>query len=408
MTSKHSCSKRRVRPECVLALALALTGCAGEVAHDTATAAIAVPLGLPVMPHPPDNPPTAVRIELGRKLFFDRRLSFNGTMSCGMCHVPDHGFTANELRMAIGNEGATVRRNAPTVLNVGYHPRLFHDGREGELEAQVWGPFLAHNEMANPSIGHVLDKLRTLPDYQGAFERAFDGRGPTVETVGQALASYQRSLVSANSRFDRYRYGSDETALTAQERQGLEVFAGKGRCTTCHAMGEQSALFSDFRYHNTGIGWLRGLPQPLVEVQLVPGLQTTMTAERIDSIGEKVPNDVGRFEITLDPNDRWAYKTPMLRNVALTAPYMHDGSLSTLEAVVDFYDRGGGGAPDQSPLIVPLHLDDDEKTALVAFLKTLTGEHQRWVDEGLRQSTFMTTLNPITDSGPAATASHGR
>lgn len=396
MTSKHFCSKRLARLERVLALALALGGCTGEATHEATTVAVSVPLGLPVMPHPPDNPPTAARIELGRTLFFDRRLSFNGTMSCGMCHVPDHGFTANELRMAIGNEGATVRRNAPTVLNVGYHPRLFHDGREGELEAQVWGPFLAHNEMANPSIGHVLDTLRALPDYRGAFERAFDGRGPTVETVGQALASYQRSLVSANSRFDRYRYGGDTTALTAQERQGLEVFAGKGRCTTCHTMGEQSALFSDFRYHNTGIGWLRGLPQPLVEVQLIPGLRTTMSAERIDSIGEKVPNDVGRFEITLDPADRWAYKTPMLRNVALTAPYMHDGSIATLDSVLDHYAAGGrtiergphAGVGRNNPLksaFVPgFVLTAAERADLLAFLEALTDrellEDPRWSD----------------------------
>lgn len=398
MTSRPCYSNPLRRAECVLVLAVLLAGCAEQPA---AEAPADTPLGLPVMPHPPDNPPTPARVELGRKLFFDRRLSFNGTMSCGMCHVPDHGFTSNELRMAIGNEGATVRRNAPTVLNVGYHPRLFHDGREGELEAQVWGPFLAMNEMANPSVGHVLDKLRTLPDYRGTFEAAFAGRAASADTVGQALASYQRSLVSGHSRFDRFRYGGEADALTPQEQRGLDLFVGEARCATCHPVGERWALFSDFRYHNTGIGWLSSQPRPVVEVTLIPGLRTSMTAERIDTIGEKVPNDVGRFEITLDPDDRWAYKTPMLRNVALTAPYMHDGSLSTLEEVVEFYDRGGGGAPDQSPLIVPLHLGAGDKAALVAFLRTLTGEHQRLVDQGLRQSTFVSTLNPLTRSGPA-------
>jgi cytochrome c peroxidase len=397
MISRRCCSKMPGNPCGALALALAalFAGCS-EVPATPAPApaevsAITVPLGLPPMPYPAGNVPTAERVELGRKLFFDRRLSFNGTMSCGMCHVPDHGFTSNELRMSIGNEGATVRRNAPTVLNVGYHTSLFHDGRDRELETQAWGPFLANNEMANPSMGHVIDKLRSLPDYGGMFERAFGGHGPSADTVGQALASYERSLVSGNSRFDRFRYGGDAGALSAQEQRGFAVFSGKGRCVTCHLVGDTSALFSDFRFYNTGIGWVRGLPPSTVHVQLTPDYSTELTEKEILPISETVPNDVGRFEITLDPDDRWAYKTPTLRNVALTAPYMHDGSLSTLEEVVEFYDKGGAGAPEQSPLIVPLALSAEEKADLVSFLKTLNGEHETHVREGLQQSSYVST-----------------
>jgi cytochrome c peroxidase len=153
----------------------------------------------------------------------------------------------------------------------------------------------------------------------------------------------------------------------------LEIFTGKGRCANCHLIGEHSALLSDFRYHNTGIGWLRSQQRAQVEVELAPGTTAPMSAADLRRIGAPPRSDLGRFEITLDPADRWAYKTPMLRNVAATAPYMHDGSLPTLEAVVEFYDGGGAGAPDQSSLIAPLRLSTAEKAALVAFLKALTG-----------------------------------
>ena len=372
MTSRRCCWSRRIL-ELLLAATLAAPAVADDAPGADAPLTIRAPLGLPAVPFPPHNPPTAAKVELGRKLFFDRRLSFNGTMSCAMCHVPEQGFTSNELRTPVGNEGASVRRNAPGLLNVAYYPRLFHDGRDGALETQAWGPLLAPDEMANPSIGHVLDRLRDLPDYAGLFEAAFAGRGASADTVGAALASYQRTLVSGDSRFDRYRYGGARDALGAEETVGHAIFTGKGRCTGCHLIGERDALFSDFRYHNTGIGWLRSRQRAGVEVELAPGVHASMSAAVVRSIGAAPRSDLGRFEITLDPRDRWAYKTPMLRDVATTAPYMHDGSLPTLEAVVEYYDRGGPGAPGQSPLIAPLHLGVAEKAALVAFLKALSG-----------------------------------
>jgi cytochrome c peroxidase len=354
----------------VLAAVLAAPAACGK----DRPADVPVPLGLPAVPHPPDNPPAAAKVALGEKIFFDRRLSFNGTMSCAMCHVPEQGFTVNELATPVGIEGASVRRNAPTILNVAYHPRLFHDGRDGALETQVWGPLLAGNEMGNPSVGHVIDTIRGLADYEGLFERAFGGRGPTADTIGQALAAYERTLVSGNSRFDRFRFGGAAGALSAQERQGLDLFAGKARCATCHVIGERAALFSDFRYHNTGIGWLRSRPKDAYKVDLGDGSSTFVTAADIRRFGEPDASDVGRFEVTLDPADRWAYKTPVLRDVSRTAPYMHDGSLPTLEAVVAYYNAGGAGAPDQAAAIVPLGLSGDEQRALVAFLRALDGE----------------------------------
>jgi cytochrome c peroxidase len=331
-------------------------------------------LGLPAVVYPADNPPSDAKVALGAKLFFDRRLSLNGTMSCAMCHVPEQGFTVNELATPVGIEGASVRRNAPTILNVAYHPRLFHDGRDGALETQVWGPLLAANEMGNPSVGYVIDTIKGQGEYRGLFEAAFGGRGPTADTIGQALATYERSLVSGGSPFDCFRYAGRTDALTATERAGYELFVGKAQCATCHLIGERAALFSDFRYHNTGIGWLHGEQKQSYRVDLGDGVSTQVSAAALRSLGEPDPNDLGRFEITQDPADRWAYKTPMLRDVARTAPYMHDGSLPTLEAVVAYYNAGGAGAPDQAAAIVPLGLGAQEQRALVAFLGALTGQ----------------------------------
>lgn len=333
------------------------------------------PLGLPPLPVPAANPLTQEKIDLGRRLFMDHRLSHNNTMSCAMCHVPEQGFTSNELGAAIGIEGRSLRRNAPALYNVGYQRSFFHDGREPHLEAQIWGPLLSRVEMGMPSMGYVTEKARQLPEYRGLFEAAFGGP-VTAERIGQAIASYQRTLVSGNSRFDRWRYGSDTAALDAQAQRGFRIFTGKGRCAACHLIGERSALFTDHQFHNTGIGWERTMvpERRSYRVQLAPGSVVEVESSLLKSFEPPQP-DVGRYEVTTALKDRWAYKTPTLRNVALSAPYMHDGSLPTLEAVVAFYDRGGIDNENRSPLITPLGLDDEEKAALVAFLKTLTGDN---------------------------------
>lgn len=335
------------------------------------------PPGLPPVPVPADNPATAQRLALGRKLFFDRRLSLNGTMSCAMCHVPEQGFANNELALAVGLEGRTVRRNAPTLYNVAYFKRLFHDGRENRLEQQVWLPMLAYNEMANPSVGEVLRKLVELADYQGLFEAAFDGRGADMETVGAAIATYERALVSGGSPFDRWHYGGEHDALNASAQRGFRLFTGKGGCASCHLVGESTALFTDDDFHNTGIGW-RASMQPGAthrRVQLAPGVYQMVSTEIIAGVSNPVEGDVGRYEITGDPADRWRYKTPTLRNVALTAPYMHNGSLQTLTDVVEFYNRGGQPNPGQDPRVHPLGLTAAQVSDLVVFLESLTGDN---------------------------------
>ena len=334
--------------------------------------------GLPAVPAPADNRQSKEVIALGRRLFYDRRLSLNNTMSCANCHIPEMGFTNNEIKTAVGFEGRSGRRNAPTLLNVAFRKHLFHDGRETSLENQVWSPLLARNEMANTSIGRVLEKIKRLDDYADAFQKAFK-REPTMETVGMALAQYQRALVSANSRFDRWRYGGEEGALTAEEKAGFEVFVGKGRCSACHLVGEKSALFTDQAWHNTGVGYREsmGLDETETErVQLAPGEFVDVPRHLVDGVSvQRTRNDLGLYETTQDPADRWKYMTPILRNVALTAPYMHNGSLLALEDVVEFYDKGGEPNEVLDPLIAPLSLNAGEKRALVAFLKTLTGDN---------------------------------
>lgn len=335
-----------------------------------------VPLGLPPVPVLSGNPPTQARIDLGRKLFMDRRLSPNDTMSCAMCHIPEQGFTSNMLAIPVGFEGRSLRRNAPTILNVAYVQQLFHDGREPSLANQVWGPLLTANEMGNPTAEYVIEKIRTMPDYRQVFEAAFDGVGPTRETIGAALASYERTLVSGNSRFDRWRSGQ-QSAMNRLEQAGFKVFSGKANCIACHIIGQKSALFADGHFHNTGIGWARSTRNNAAKhaVELLPGTVVEVDERVLQGVSNLQQGDMGRYEVTHRAADSWAYRTPSLRNIAITGPYMHDGSLSTLEEVVDFYVRGGIDNPYKDPLLKPLQLSVEEKRDLISFLHALTGDN---------------------------------
>jgi cytochrome c peroxidase len=334
------------------------------------------PLGLPAVPVPDDNPITQQKIQLGRKLFYDRRLSLNNTFSCAMCHIPEQGFTNNEMATAVGVEGRSVRRNSPTLYNVAYAKHLFHDSRETSLEQQVWGPLLAHNEMANPSVGYVVDKIQHSAGYDALFKSAF-GKKPSMETIGMALASYQRALNSANSAFDRWYFGKDTKALTAQQQRGFALFTGKALCSSCHVIDKKFALFSDFDNHNTGLGYADAMEKPTEyqKIQVAPGVYVQAPTALINSVGETKANDLGRYEISQKPEDRWKYKTPTLRNISLTAPYMHNGRFGSLAQVLKFYNEGGVANENLDQRIKPLHLNQQELDDLTAFLQSLTGDN---------------------------------
>jgi len=231
--------------------------------------------------------------------------------------------------------------------------------------------------MGAPSIGYVLGKIRGLADYGGLFEAAFDGRGPTMETVGMALASYERTLLSSNSPFDRWYFGKAEEAVSPEAKHGFQLFTGKAGCARCHHIADDHALFTDQRLHNTGIGYRQTMARSPAKrrLQVAPGTFVTVDPAVVTEATEPPPSDLGRYEVTENPADRWKYKTPGLRNVALTAPYMHDGSLATLREVVEFYDRGGVPNELLDPAIRPLGLHEQEKEDLVAFLRSLTGSN---------------------------------
>lgn len=337
--------------------------------------AFSLPLGLPApLPIPEDNPQTPKKIALGRRLFFDRRLSPNDTMSCAMCHLPTQGFTVNEARLAVGINGQTTKRNPPTLYNVAYQRRLFHDGREFTLEDQIISPMTNPVEMGNPSIGYAVDKIRRLPGYQEQFHQVF-GAEVSVVTLGKALAAYERTLLSGNSPFDRWYFGGDKTAVSEEVKAGFKIFTGKGQCATCHVVNKEGTLFTGQGFHNTGVAQLKLIPEKKIAVDLGGGLIVQMPRAQIDEILLPPSKDLGRYEITLDPTDLWRYKTPSLRNVALTAPYMHNGVLLTLEEVIDYYDGGGTGAEGQDPRIFPLHLKPEEKRALLVLLQSFTGDN---------------------------------
>jgi cytochrome c peroxidase len=296
-----------------------------------------VPLGLDLYrPGPADDPPTPGKIALGRRLFRDRRLSAHGTLSCAGCHDPGRAFTSKGT--GASRVGAfVVTRDVPTLVNRTWGVTFFWDGRAGSLEAQVLQPILNPRELGLTQ-GRLLDVVRSRP-YREQFEAVF-GAEPATAHVARALAAYLRTIVAGNSPFDRHNAG-DASALREPARRGLRLFMGKAGCSGCHA----GPNLTDESFHNTGVAW------------------------RSDS-----PADRGRANVTGRPADLGAFKTPTLRQVQVTAPYMHDGSLATLDRVVDYYDRGGQRNPGLDARLRPLHLSPPEKRDLVAFLVTLTGE----------------------------------
>ena len=307
---------------------------------------IQTPLGLPPLALPEDNPPTSATIALGRKLYFSPLLSVDGTVTCASCHHPDQGF-ADARPVSIGVRGGKGTRNAPTVLNSAYSKRLFWDGRADTLEHQVSGPMVNSIEMGHTLEG-IVKAVSQDAELRQMVEAAYGPGPPTMAKITQAIASFERTLISGNSPFDRFFYGGEENAISESARRGFEVFRNprKGNCAVCHLVGSTFALFTDDKFHNLG---------------------TAVNTE--GEIG-----DPGLYAQTKREGDQGAFRTPTLRNVATTAPYMHNGSLRTLKDVVDFYVGGGTSNPYLDKLIRPLLLSAQDRRDLVAFLESLTGE----------------------------------
>lgn len=369
-----------------LLLALSAAGFAGpaQAADTPQPPAASVPaanplLGLPPVPVPADNPQSPAKIALGDKLFHDKRFSIDGTVSCANCHDGGKAFTDN-LPVSVGHHGLTGTRNAPTVINAAFYKFQFWDGREPDLEGQSKGPFINPVEAGLPSHQPILDIVRSDPDYKAAFKDVFNVADAklTMEHVAKAIASFERSIVAGDSAFDHFYFQGDQSALNEQQKRGFQLFLGQGRCVSCHVIEQDQALFTDNRFHNIGVGInaiqddVPRLAQAFLEAKNKGGDVDQMV------LTDKKSSELGRFAVTDGISEIGAFKTPTLRNIALTAPYMHDGSLKTLQEVVIHYNNGGvtpAGAPVNPYLsggIRPLNLLDSQIDDLVAFMQSLT------------------------------------
>lgn len=290
----------------------------------------------PAVPAPADNQPNAARIDLGRHLFFDPRLSGSGMISCATCHNPALGWSDGQ-GTAVGFRSKQLKRATPTIINAAYQTLQMWDGRKNSLEDQALGPILSEDEMNLPA--ELLEaRLRSIPGYHTLFEAAYPGEGITSNNVAKALASFERTVVSNDAPFDKWQRG-DAKAMSAAAQRGFALFNGKAKCALCH----QGFNFTDNGFHNIG----------------VPAITQN--------------SDEGRFAHRKVKVLKGAFKTPTLRDVALTAPYMHNGAYQTLEEVVDHYDRGGASTDNLDANMVPLQLTEQEKRDVVEFMLTLTG-----------------------------------
>ncbi len=353
-------------------MALLLFPAAGIVTMPAETVASA-PLGLPPVPVPEDNPITAPKVELGKRLFEDKRFSADGTVSCATCHVPEKAFT-DGLPLAKGIGGQTGVRNTPTVVNAAYYTRQFWDGRAKDLEEQAKGPFLNPVEHGLKDFGPILSICASDPYYRNMFKKVFgiEPGAATIDHVVAAIAAFERTVVSGTSPFDRYLYGKDKDAISEAAKRGLEIFRTKGRCQDCHRIEQDSATFTDNKFHNLGVGFSVIEPRLFDIVEEYKRAKAEGRKPNPELVDEKAISELGRFAVTLDIQDIGRFKTPTLRNIAVTAPYMHDGSVESLEDVIELYDQGGEENPMLDSGIRPLNLTDQEKADLVEFMKSLT------------------------------------
>ncbi|MBT3352578.1 MAG: cytochrome-c peroxidase [Nitrospinaceae bacterium] len=300
------------------------------------------PLGLDEVPIPENNPMTPAKVELGRHLFFEKRISGDGTLSCATCHNPKRGYS-NARKYGIGIGGRIGLRNVPTALNAAYSDTQFWDGRAKSLEEQARGPILHPAEMGATET-HVTRTLRADPAYRAAFKKAFGAKKITFDLVVKAIATFERTLLSGNSPFDRWFFGEEKTAISLAAQRGFGIFKAKGNCVKCHLVDSFSAPLTDNKFHNVGVG------------------------------SDAKPPHSGRQKVSGSTRDWGKFKTPTLRDISKTGPYMHDGSMNTLEEVIDYYDRGGLANRNIDPDMKLLKLTKREKGDLLAFLKSLDGD----------------------------------
>ncbi|RFM24153.1 MAG: cytochrome-c peroxidase [Candidatus Thermochlorobacter aerophilum] len=328
----------------LIMLCFAACGTPSEPVHSRdAPLNLSLPAGFPAPPIPANNPLTVKKVELGRRLFFEKKLSSNGKVSCSSCHLPERAFS-DTLPTSVGVSGRAGLRNAPSLTNVAYNGSYFWSGGALSLEAQAISAIENKEEM-NGQFPEIIAWLTADASYRQLFEEAFQSP-PTFLNILDAIAAFERTLISGNSRYDRFQRG-DSSALNDSEKRGMQLFfSERTNCFRCHG----GFNFTTNEFHDNG--------------------------------SQAVYRDVGRYSMTFRPSDKGKFKTPTLRNVALTAPYFHDGSMPTLADVVEHYNRGGAGSPNQSPLVRPLGLSAQEKQDLVNFLNALTDEdfiraHQR-------------------------------
>lgn len=339
---------------------------------------------------PENNPLTPAKVTLGKILFFDTRLSRDETVSCATCHKPELAFTDGKA-LSVGIQGRTGTRNAPTILNSMFHSSLFWDGRAENLEDQAKLPLINPVEMGMESQEAVVEKVKHIQEYPPLFDKAF-GEEPTIDRLAQAIASFERTQLSGDAPFDRFVNG-DASAISDSAQRGWAVFRGKGNCQSCHTFVLQDSPFSShfqffsfFKFQNIGIGArsIQDFDRVAQKIRTTFLESGSITQSQLDSLVLKNQDisELGRFTVTMDLQDLGAFKTTPLRDVELTAPYMHDGSLKTLMEVVEFYDKGGHPNAYLDNRIQPLGLTEQEKQDLVAFMKSLTGARSRTLTKG--------------------------